>query len=67
MRKSVLFYSDWYEILRELPDDERVRAYDAIMQFAFEDIEPTDKYIKASYDYAINSYEKQLKELKNNE
>lgn len=47
MRKSVLFYSDWYEILRELPDDERVRAYDAIMQFAFEDIEPTDKYIKA--------------------
>ncbi len=47
MKKSVLFYSDWYEILKELPDDERVRAYDAIMQFAFEDIEPTDKYIKA--------------------
>ena len=47
MKKSVLFYSDWYEILKELPDDERVRAYDAIMQFAFEDVEPTDKYIKA--------------------
>ena len=46
MKKSVLFYSDWYEILKELPDDERVRAYDAIMQFAFEGIEPTDKYIK---------------------
>ena len=46
MKKSVLFYSDWYEILKELPDDERVRAYDAIMQFAFEDVEPTDKYIK---------------------
>ena len=26
-----------------------------------------DKYIKRSYDYAINSYEKQLKKLKNNE
>ena len=26
-----------------------------------------DKYIKASYDYAIKSYEKQLENLKNNE
>ena len=26
-----------------------------------------DKYIKASYDYAIKSYEKQLESLKNNE
>ena len=26
-----------------------------------------DKYIKRSYDYAINSYEKQLEYLKNNE
>ena len=26
-----------------------------------------DKYIKRSYDYAINSYEKQLENLKNNE
>ena len=26
-----------------------------------------DKYIKSSYDYAINSYEKQLENLKNNE
>lgn len=53
MKKSVLFYSDWYEILKELPDDERVRAYDAIMQFAFEDVEPTDKYIKAITAFII--------------
>lgn len=73
MRKSVLFYSDWYEILRELPDDERVRAYDAIMQFAFEDIEPTDKYIKAVTALVMKgiernrkSYDDKCEKLRNN-
>lgn len=47
MRNSLILYSEWYEILRELPDEDRLQALDAIMQYGFEDIEPSDKYIKA--------------------
>lgn len=47
MRNSLILYSEWYEILRELPDEDRLRALDAILQYGFEDVEPSDKYIKA--------------------
>lgn len=47
MRNSLILYSEWYEILRELPDEDRLQALDAILQYGFEDIEPSDKYIKA--------------------
>ena len=47
MRNSLILYSEWYEILRELPQEYRLQALDAILQYGFEDIEPSDKYIKA--------------------
>ena len=47
-RNTVIFYKDWYEAIREFPDDERLQAYDAIMQYAFEEQQPADKFIKAA-------------------
>lgn len=47
MGNTVIFYKDWYEAVRELQEDERLRAYDAIMLYAFEGTAPSDKFIKA--------------------
>lgn len=48
MRNTVIFYNEWYETIKELPDEERLKVYDAIMQFSFEEVEPTDKFVKAA-------------------
>lgn len=48
MKNNVLFFKDWYEAIREFSEEERLRAYDAIMQYAFEGVVPTDKFIKAA-------------------
>ena len=48
MRNTVIFYKDWYEAINEFSPDERLKAYDAIMQYAFDDIVPSDKFIKAA-------------------
>lgn len=46
MKNTLIFYRDWYEALRELTPDERLNAYEAIMRYAFEDVEPEDKLIR---------------------
>ena len=48
MRNTVIFYNEWYETIKELSDEERLKVYDAIMQFAFEEVEPTDRFVKAA-------------------
>lgn len=48
MKNNVLFFRDWYEAIKDFSPDERLNAYDAIMQYAFEGIAPTDKFIKAA-------------------
>lgn len=48
MRNTVIFYKDWYEAINEFAPDERLKAYDAIMQYAFDDTVPGDKFIKAA-------------------
>ncbi len=48
MRNTVIFYEDWYAVVKELPAEERLGAYDAIMQYAFEGIMPKDKFIKVA-------------------
>ena len=47
MKNTVIFYKDWYEAVSELAPDERLKAYDAIMQYAFDDTVPSDKFINA--------------------
>ena len=38
--KSFSFYRNYFELLRYLPDDERLKLYDAMLEFIFEDKEP---------------------------
>lgn len=38
--KSFSFYKNYYELLKYLPDDERLKLYDTILEFMFEDKEP---------------------------
>lgn len=46
MKNNVIFYQDWYEAIAELPPEERVEAYDAVFQYAFRGVTPTNKLIK---------------------
>lgn len=48
MKQSLIFYKDWYDVLQDLPDEERLKAYDAVMQYAFEDKVPTNKFVKVT-------------------
>lgn len=48
MRNTVIFYKDWYEAIRELSDEERMRVYDAVMRYAFDGEVPSDKFIRAA-------------------
>lgn len=40
MRDSVLFYRSFYDALKNVPPDERLRVYDSIMEYAMYDNEP---------------------------
>lgn len=46
-KDNFIFYRQWWESIRELEPDEQRQAYDAIMRFVFDGVEPTDKYIRA--------------------
>lgn len=46
MKDSFVFYKDWYDSLQELNDEEKFACYDAIFKYAFEGIEPNDKFIR---------------------
>ena len=40
MRDSVLFYRSFFDALRNIPDADRLRVYDAIMEYSMYDVEP---------------------------
>ena len=40
MRDSVLFYRSFYDALKNIPCDERLKVYDAIMEYGMYDTEP---------------------------
>lgn len=40
MRDSVLFYRSFYESMKNIPDDDRLKVYDAIMEYSMNDIDP---------------------------
>ena len=48
MRNTVIFYKDWYDAVKDFSPDERLKAYDAIMQYAFEGVVPEDKFIRVA-------------------
>ena len=40
MRDSVLFYRSFYDALKNIPSDERLKVYDAIMEYGMYDCDP---------------------------
>ena len=40
MRDSVLFYRSFYDALKNIPSDERLKVYDAIMEYGMYDRNP---------------------------
>lgn len=38
--KSFTFYRNYYELIKYLPDEERLKMYDSILGYMFEEIEP---------------------------
>lgn len=40
MRDSVLFYRSFYDALKNIPSDERLKVYDAIMEYGMYDLDP---------------------------
>lgn len=62
-KENVIFYRDWWEMLKGLPAEERCKYYEAIMAYAFENEVPQDKIIaiatyliRASIDRANEKY-----------
>lgn len=47
MKDTVIFYKDWFKAVAELSPDERLAAYDAVFNYAFEGEAPTDKLIRS--------------------
>lgn len=45
MRDSVVFYRSFREAINNLPEEERLKAYDYIFDYAFDEKEPKDKGI----------------------
>ena len=46
-KDNFIFYRQWWESIRELAPEQQSCAYDALMPFAFDGIEPTDPVIRA--------------------
>jgi hypothetical protein len=42
MRDSLVFYRSFYEAIKDLPQEERLKAYEYIFNYAFEDKEPEE-------------------------
>lgn len=54
-RKSVVFYADWYDLIRDLDEGHKLEVYDAIFEYAFEDKEPRKKVVKAITSLMISA------------
>lgn len=47
MKNSFVFYADWWEVISELPDKERLECLDAICCYTFDGKVPLDPSVKA--------------------
>lgn len=48
MRDSVVFYKSFREAISDLPEEERLKAYEAIFDYAFDEKEPEEKGIASA-------------------
>nr|DAL02865.1 MAG TPA: putative replisome organizer protein [Caudoviricetes sp.] len=46
-KDNFIFYRQWWESIRELEPEQQSIAYDALMKFAFDGVEPTDSVARA--------------------
>ena len=46
MKNSVVFYKDWWDVLTELPADDRLKAYESVFAYAFAGKVPEDKFTR---------------------
>ena len=47
-RDSVIFYLSFYEAIRELPESEKLKAYEMIFDYAFSGKEPEERGIASA-------------------
>ena len=72
-RDSVVFYLSFYEAIKELPEMERLKAFEMVFDYAFKGIEPTDngialaifKLVKPQIDANNKRYENGKKPKQN--
>ncbi|MCM1166404.1 MAG: DUF6291 domain-containing protein [Ruminococcus sp.] len=64
-KNNIIFYRQWWEAIRELTPAQQAAAYDSLLQYAFDGIEPTDAVIRAvtapmreSINREIENYER---------
>jgi hypothetical protein len=46
-KDNIIFYRQWWETIRELTPEQQSVAYDALLRFAFDGVEPTDAIARA--------------------
>lgn len=73
MKETMIFYKDWHEAIKGYEPEERLQAYEAIFAYAFEGVEPSDKFIKAvtalmcaAIDRDNNKYEEKCERNRRN-
>ena len=72
-RDSVVFYLSFYEAIKELPEMERLKAFEMVFDYAFKGVEPTDngialaifKLVKPQIDANNKRYENGKKPKQN--
>lgn len=56
MRKNIIFFDSYYEAIKELPVEQQGQVYKAIIDYAFEGIEPNLKGLAKSVFILIKPY-----------
>lgn len=72
-KDNFIFYREWWDAIRELAPTEQLQVYESIMQYAFNGIEPTDKFIRATTSvmrsmikHNLDKYERVCERNRNN-
>ena len=70
-KAPLIFHSDWFDIINDLPEELQLEAYQAIMRYAFTGEKPENPYIKAIValmlkfiDIDRDKYEKAIQQRK---
>ena len=53
MKESVVFYKSFYDAIKKIPEEYQLELYNAIFQYSFEDIEPTNLSSKAEVIFTL--------------